>query len=312
MMVDLEKNKRHKKTTIAACIIAVAAAAAAIAAGSRLYGSGGFSPLIADSGGQIHGDETAGAGSTSDSTGSKGDSEDGASYAGTEAAQSISSESDAGGTQSGSVSRYVTDSGETVSEAIAPVGTETDEWNLLLVNPWHLLPDDFTVVLADIENGQQIDARAEDDLVEMMADCRAAGYSPYICSSYREYSKQVTLFDNDVRKYMNQGYSEEEARAKTAESVAVPGTSEHEAGLALDIVDTNYPVLEESQENTETQKWLMENCWDYGFILRYPKDKTEITGITYEPWHYRYVGREVSQAMRESGECLEEYLGIYH
>lgn len=311
-MVDLEKNKRHKKTTIAACIIAIAAAAAAIAAGSWLYSPGGFSPMIADSGSQTNGDQTVNAGNTSENSAGKDDSEDGTSYAGNEAAHSIGSESDAGDTQSGSVSTYITDSGETVSEAIAPVGAETDDWNLLLVNPWHLLPDDFTVELADIENGQQIDARAADDLEEMMADCRDAGYSPYICSSYREYSKQVTLFNNDVRKYMNQGYTEQEARDKTAESVAIPGTSEHEAGLALDIVDVGYQVLEESQENTETQKWLMEHCWDYGFILRYPKDKTDITGITYEPWHYRYVGRKVSQAMRESGECLEEYLGIYH
>ena len=78
--------------------------------------------------------------------------------------------------------------------------------------------------------------------------------------------------------------------------------------MALDIVSANYQKLNKKQENTAEQKWLMEHCWEYGFILRYPSDKSEITGIGYEPWHYRYVGRETALAMRDSGQCLEEYL----
>lgn len=90
--------------------------------------------------------------------------------------------------------------------------------------------------------------------------------------------------------------------------VAVPGTSEHQLGLAVDIVDTNYQILDEAQENTAVQKWLMEHSWEYGFILRYPSDKGHITGIIYEPWHYRYVGREAAREMYEQGLCMEEYV----
>ena len=89
---------------------------------------------------------------------------------------------------------------------------------------------------------------------------------------------------------------------------APPGTSEHQTGLALDIVSARYQVLDSAQANTAEQQWLMAHCWEYGFILRYPADKTEITGIGYEPWHYRYVGRETAAAVHESGLCLEEYL----
>ena len=107
---------------------------------------------------------------------------------------------------------------------------------------------------------------------------------------------------------MAQGYSEEEARTETAKNIAIPGTSEHQLGLAVDIVDKNYQILDETQEDTAVQKWLMENSWRYGFILRYPTDKSDITGIVYEPWHYRYVGKEAAEAIYNEGICLEEYL----
>ena len=90
--------------------------------------------------------------------------------------------------------------------------------------------------------------------------------------------------------------------------VAVPGTSEHELGLAVDIADMNHQLLDESQEDTEVQKWLLEHCWEYGFILRYPTGKSDITDIIYEPWHYRYVGREDAEQIRALDVCLEEYL----
>lgn len=87
-----------------------------------------------------------------------------------------------------------------------------------------------------------------------------------------------------------------------------PGTSEHQLGLAVDIVDADYQLLNHAQEDTAVHQWLLEHCWDYGFILRYPADKGDVTGIIYEPWHYRYVGREHAQAIRAAGLCLEEYL----
>ena len=107
---------------------------------------------------------------------------------------------------------------------------------------------------------------------------------------------------------MQAGYSEEEARTETARNVAKPGTSEHQLGLAVDIVDKDYQVLDEAQEDTAVQKWLMENSWRYGFILRYPGDRSDITGIVYEPWHYRYVGRKAAEEIYREGIVLEEYL----
>ena len=118
----------------------------------------------------------------------------------------------------------------------------------------------------------------------------------------------VTLYDNKVSKWMEQGYSREEAREKAGHQVAVPGTSEHQLGLAVDIVDVNYQLLDTNQENTAVQKWLLENSWRYGFILRYPTDQTDVTGIVYEPWHYRYVGKEYAQDIYKKGLCLEQYL----
>lgn len=100
----------------------------------------------------------------------------------------------------------------------------------------------------------------------------------------------------------------EDAKAKAGRQVAVPGTSEHQLGLAVDIVDVSYQLLDTNQENTDVQKWLLENSWRYGFILRYPTDKTDITGIVYEPWHYRYVGKEYAKEIHEKGVCLEQYL----
>lgn len=188
---------------------------------------------------------------------------------------------------------------------------QTDaEWPLLLVNPWHPLPEGYgdSIELTELINGQSVDQRCYPDLQAMMDDCRAAGYSPYICSSYRSEEKQTRLFENNVTTLMQAGYSEEEARTETARNVAIPGTSEHQLGLAVDIVDKNYQVLDEAQEDTAVQKWLMENSWRYGFILRYPDDRSDITGIVYEPWHYRYVGRKAAEEIYREGIVLEEYL----
>ena len=107
---------------------------------------------------------------------------------------------------------------------------------------------------------------------------------------------------------MASGMNEELARIAAAREVAAPGTSEHQLGLSVDIIDSEYTVLDEAQANTPTQQWLMKNSWRYGFILRYPEGKSEITGIIYEPWHYRYVGKEAKEDIYESGLCLEEWL----
>ena len=156
------------------------------------------------------------------------------------------------------------------------------QWNLILVNKWNLLPENHNPSLTQLKNGHAIDERAYPDLQNMMDDCRAAGLNPLICSSYRTMDKQKKLYKNKVDEYLAQGYSQKDAEAAADELVAVPGTSEHQLGLALDIVDVANQVLDERQENTEVQKWLMKNSWKYGFIFRYPTDKNDITGISYE------------------------------
>lgn len=181
-------------------------------------------------------------------------------------------------------------------------------WNMLLVNPWHSLPEGYEITLTRLQNGLSVDERCYPDLQDMMDDCRADGLQPVICSAYRSQEDQERLFSNQLNGLIAQGYSEENARTEAGKVVAVPGTSEHQLGLALDIVDIENQILDESQESTAVQKWLMENSWKYGFILRYPNDKSDITGIIYEPWHYRYVGKEAAKEIYDLDVCLEEYL----
>lgn len=181
---------------------------------------------------------------------------------------------------------------------------EADDWQLLLVNQWNSLPDGYAPELTELWNGESVDSRIYPDLQEMFDDARAVGLNPYVNSGYRTAQVQQSLMDEEINDYMVQGYSEAEARRLAEQWVAVPGTSEHQLGLAVDI----------SMEDTATQttsnmwQWLMKNSYKYGFILRYPEDKTNITGISYEPWHYRYVGREAAEEIYRSGLCLEEYL----
>lgn len=179
---------------------------------------------------------------------------------------------------------------------------------MVLVNPWHPLPAERDITLTQLKNSQAVDERCYPDLQDMMDACRAAGLDPLICSSYRSYEKQERLFNEQVEAYLAQGYSQEDARAEAGKAVAVPGTSEHQLGLAVDIVDTANQILDENQEHTAVQQWLLKNSWKYGFILRYPTDKSAVTGIMYEPWHYRYVGKAAAKEIYEQDLCLEEYL----
>ena len=179
---------------------------------------------------------------------------------------------------------------------------------LTLVNPWNELPEDWEAELVHITEEQYVDIRCADDLRAMVLDCFIAGASPYICSSYRTQEMQEYLFDNKVKRVLAEGYSTERAPEVAARSVAVPGTSEHQLGLAVDIIDKYFTDMTAAQEYTYTQQWLIANSWKYGFILRYPNGTTDITGIIYEPWHYRYVGREVAAEIHELDITFEEYL----
>jgi LAS superfamily LD-carboxypeptidase LdcB len=180
---------------------------------------------------------------------------------------------------------------------------------ITLVNPWNPVPEDYTMERVKLDKFY-VAQECYEPLLQMLADCRAQGYNPQICSAYRTQADQAWLFDNKVQRVMKEGYEEEEAKVIAAREVAVPGTSEHQLGLAVDIVDKDHPLLDESQADRPTQIWLMEHCWEYGFILRYPVGTTDQTGIIYEPWHYRYVGREIAMELKELGITLEEYLGV--
>ena len=184
-----------------------------------------------------------------------------------------------------------------------------EDWRFILVNPWYILPEEYNeVVTCSLPNGESVDSRCYADLMQMLADCTSAGGNPVVCSSYRPHMKQVALFDQQVESLVSAGRTREEAEAEAGTVVALPGTSEHEIGLAVDICDYDYQNLDDAQADTPTQKWLMKHSWEYGFILRYPVNKSNITGIIYEPWHYRYVGKEAAREITEKGICLEEYL----
>ncbi|MGI6256286.1 MAG: M15 family metallopeptidase [Acutalibacter sp.] len=184
---------------------------------------------------------------------------------------------------------------------------EDPPWYLRLVNRDHPLPQDFTVEVVSVQDGQ-FDSRAAEDLKQMLADMEAQGLSPLICSSFRTWEDQETLHQEEVANYQNQGLSQEEAEKEASRWVVPAGQSEHQLGLAADIVAQGFQILEEEQESTPEQQWLMTHCWEYGFILRYPKDKEALTGVGYEPWHYRYVGQEAAREITEQKLCLEEYV----
>lgn len=201
---------------------------------------------------------------------------------------------------------------EGISGSLLAAGEETgkeEAWKLTLVNKWNPMEDGCKPAVAEIENNYYFDARAVGYLQEMLADGRREGLDFWICSAYRTIEKQRNLFEDKVRRVTAEtGLTGEAAREKAGTEVAFPGTSEHNLGLAVDIVARDYQILDEKQARTEEAQWLKENCWKYGFILRYPTDKTEETGIIFEPWHYRYVGEKAAKEIMEQGICLEEYL----
>ncbi|MBR1413219.1 MAG: M15 family metallopeptidase [Bacilli bacterium] len=179
-------------------------------------------------------------------------------------------------------------------------------WNLILVNKDNYLSDNYYVDLTKYQDNE-IDKRIYVYLDKMINDMIIIGLNPLIVSAYRTKERQEYLFNRKVRYYIDNNYNYEDAYELASKWVAIPNTSEHQTGLALDIVDKSYQELEIEQENTATQKWLMNNSYKYGFILRYPKDKVDITNVNYEPWHYRFVG-DVAKEIYENNYCLEEYL----
>ena len=195
---------------------------------------------------------------------------------------------------------------ETAAETSA--GEETS-WELILVNEDHPLDASYAPEkLTEISSGYRVDDRIVADLRQMLDDGAAEGLSMYVTSAYRSYKQQIETFNVSMQTRLNQGMTPLEAYQETSTQVALPGTSEHATGLAVDIISTEYEALDDRQGDTKEQKWLMEHCWEYGFILRYPPEKSDITGIIYEPWHYRYVGKDTAKEITELGVTLEEYL----
>ena len=216
-----------------------------------------------------------------------------------------------------------TESAAATNTGMPPTTLEDLPWNLRLVNRDHPLAADFAPSnLAELPDASwvephvnhRVDARIVEDLTAMLTAAEAAGTHPIICSSFRTYDYQENLFENRIERAEREEHLEgTEAEEAAAFWVAPPGASEHQTGLAVDIVDADYLELDEGQESTATQQWLMAHCTEYGFILRYPTDKSATTGIGYEPWHYRYVGKEAASDIAESGLCLEEWLvETYH
>lgn len=175
----------------------------------------------------------------------------------------------------------------------------------VLINQSNILSEDYIPELIEFDNYQ-----VHPDLIapynQMIAAMEENNLQIYIQSAYRSYNYQLTLFNNRVNRYINQGFSKDEAINKTKCIIAFPGTSEHQTGLAIDI--TIDGSLEQSFAQTKEGQWVQENCWNYGFIIRYPEDKTETTGIIFEPWHLRFIGKEHSLKMKELNLCLEEYV----
>lgn len=179
---------------------------------------------------------------------------------------------------------------------------------LQIVNEEQPLKEELDLDLEELPTGEQVAREIYEPLMQMLEDGEREGLSFFVCSGYRSIAEQEVLFEDKVRRVREEGYTQEEAYDRAKQEVAVPGGSEHQLGLTVDIVAENYQLLEDSQAYTPESEWLKEHCSEYGFILRYPIDTTNVTGIIFEPWHYRYVGKEAAKEIMESNETLEEYV----
>ena len=206
-------------------------------------------------------------------------------------------------------------------ETSAPPASDTDplpelpeperevDWRLALVNEDNPLSEDFEPETAEADGGYLFDIRAVEPLRALLQAGREAGLDLVVTSGWRSWAYQEQLFEDKVERVMAEtGLERAEAEEIAADEVARPGTSEHQLGLAVDIISNAHPDLDEGWAETEEAVWLKEHCAEYGFILRYPPDKSDITGIVWEPWHFRYVGKEAAVYIMENDLCLEEYL----
>lgn len=206
------------------------------------------------------------------------------------------------------------ESEESVEESVGETSEEPknkidkNDWKLILVNKQNRIPEDYDLKLAAINGSISADERIIGDIYDMLNAASSDGINLMICSAYRSNDRQTTLFNNKMNKLIGKGCSFLEAYKEGSMSVTPPGTSEHQLGLALDILTSSYTAMDDGFADTTAGKWLYENSSKFGFILRYPKGKEEITGIIFEPWHFRYVGKEYAQEITDKGICLEEFV----
>lgn len=186
--------------------------------------------------------------------------------------------------------------------------SQDDMWCLILTNAEYPVPEDYEVGLKAIPGTEQsVDERIYEPLMQMLEDMKAQGLSPVVCSGYRTLDKQEKLFNRKVQSYVRSGHTKEESYILARQTISIPGSGEHCLGLAIDFYTKKFHKLEKAFEDTPEGRWLMEHAQDYGFIMRYGENKTDITGIEYEPWHYRYVGVEAAKYIKEHNLTLEEF-----
>lgn len=193
---------------------------------------------------------------------------------------------------------------------LIPFDVDPEDVKYLLVNDRQPLPESYEPDLVATRNGQLVHKEIKAPLEEMIRDAKKEGFELIICSAYRDYEKQAKLVEESLNRYMSEGCDFEEAYWKVKHYLAMVGNTEHHTGLAVDLVGITYQTLDEGQANTPESKWLNEHAHEYGFILRYPKDKEAITGLMYESWHFRYVGEPAAAFIKEHQLCLEEFLDL--
>ncbi|MBP3783359.1 MAG: M15 family metallopeptidase [Butyrivibrio sp.] len=207
---------------------------------------------------------------------------------------------------------YVSDAEEKEEETeVQEESFSSDDWKIVLVNKQHPIPEDYSFELGTISGSMRCDERIITPLLDMLKGARTDGVNLIVCSPYRDLDRQTMLFSNKVGRYMDGGLSYMDAYNLASQAVTVPGSSEHQIGLAVDIITDGYSSLDEGFGDTAAGKWLAANSSKYGFILRYPDGKENITSIEYEPWHFRYVGVDAATVITDNDLCLEEFWNIY-
>ena len=232
-------------------------------------------------------------------------------------AVSLPSQSSSEASSASSQSEVSTSAAEEEPDPDNPYGESTspDAWNMILVSRNYPLPDGYAPELVSPSwSTYRVDARIADAMEALYEAAKEAGHNLVLVSAYRGVERQTVLYEDKVAGYQANGMSRSEAEDEAAKLILPPGTSEHHTGLAVDVVcdvwfDKYAGYLDENYANYASAQWLAAHCAEFGFILRYPKDKTSITGVDYEPWHFRYVGVEAATSIMADGICLEEYLG---